>query len=316
MTLKKVVILFRILAVWFLIMLNFNIAYADFNLPNIIIINQNHITRSEINQRWQFFFNNSKIINQKNIKNITIWQEKLLEKLIEESLILENAQKLKLEVSPDELNDYLVQIAGKQQKTLIQWQNFLQKNNLDFSYYVKQVKAEILWLKIIEQKIKPKIQISNLEINEIAEQDNSNVLEPHFLIAEIVINNNNKNTEKFIYNMYQQLLMGTNFNILVNQFSISESAKNNGLIGWFTKQDLNKKVYQAIANLSINGYSLPVQIENNWYIFKVINKKHQNNLDENTKNKLEHLIFQQKLNNFSKSYLQDLKNHSVIEMVL
>ena len=194
MTLKKVVILFRILAVWFLIMLNFNIAYADFNLPNIIIINQNHITRSEINQRWQFFFNNSKIINQKNIKNITIWQEKLLEKLIEESLILENAQKLKLEVSPDELNDYLVQIAGKQQKTLIQWQNFLQKNNLDFSYYVKQVKAEILWLKIIEQKIKPKIQISNLEINEIAEQDNSNVLEPHFLIAEIVINNNNKNT--------------------------------------------------------------------------------------------------------------------------
>jgi peptidyl-prolyl cis-trans isomerase SurA len=316
MTLKKVVILFRILAVWFLIMLNFNIAYADFNLPNIIIINQNHITHSEINQRWQFFFNNSKIINQKNIKNITIWQEKLLEKLIEESLILENAQKLKLEVSPDELNDYLVQIAGKQQKTLIQWQNFLQKNNLDFSYYVKQVKAEILWLKIIEQKIKPKIQISNLEINEIAEQDNSNVLEPHFLIAEIVINNNNKNTEKFIYNMYQQLLMGTNFNILVNQFSISESAKNNGLIGWFTKQDLNKKVYQAIANLSINGYSLPVQIENNWYIFKVINKKHQNNLDENTKNKLEHLIFQQKLNNFSKSYLQDLKNHSVIEMVL
>lgn len=316
MTLRKVIILFRILAVWFFIMLNFNIAYADFNLPNIIIINQNHITSSEINQRWQFFFNNSKIINQKNIKNITIWQEKLLEKLIEESLILENAQKLKLEVSPDELNDYLVQIAGKQQKTLIQWQNFLQKNNLDFSYYVKQVKAEILWLKIIEQKIKPKIQISNLEINEIAEQDNSNALEPHFLIAEIVINNNNKNTEKFIYNMYQQLLMGANFNILVNQFSISESAKNNGLIGWFTKQDLNKKVYQAIANLSINGYSLPVQIENNWYIFKVINKKHQNNLDENTKNKLEHLIFQQKLNNFSKSYLQDLKNHSVIEMVL
>jgi peptidyl-prolyl cis-trans isomerase SurA len=314
MVLNKVIILSRILL--FFIILNLNIAYAKFNLPNIIIINQNHIIQPEINQRWQFFLKNSKISNQKNTQNISIWQEKLLEKLIEESLILQNAQKLKLEVSPDELNNYLVQIAGKQQKTLIQWQDFLQKNNLNFSYYVKQVKAEILWFKIIEQKIKPKIQISNLEINEIAEQNNSNILEPQFLLAEIVINNNNKNIEKFIYNMHQQLLMGADFNILVNQFSISESAKNNGEIGWFAKQDLNKKVYQAIANLSINGYSLPVQIENNWYIFKVINKKYQNNIDENTKHKLENLIFQQKLNNFSKSYLQDLKNHSVIEMVL
>ena len=296
-------------------MLNLHIVYAKSSLPNIIIVNQNHITQPEINQRWQFFINTSKISNQKNIKNITIWQEKLLEKLIEESLILQNAQKLKLEVSPDELNHHLVQIASKQEKTLIQWQNFLQKNNLDFAYYVKQVKAEILWFKIIEQKIKPQIQISNLEINEIAEQNNSSVLEPQFFIAEIVINNNT-NTEKFIYNMYQQLLTGANFNILVNQFSISESAKNNGEIGWFAKQDLNKKVYQAIVNLSINGYSLPMQIENNWYIFKVINKKYQNSLDENTKNKLENMIFQQKLNNFSKSYLQDLKNHSVIEMVL
>ena len=309
------IILFKIFAILFFIICNTNTVYAKFNLPNVIIVNQNHIAQPEITQRWQFFLNTSKISNQKNIQNLAIWQEKLLEKLIEETIILQNAQKLKIEISPDELNNHLVEIATKQQKTLMQWQDFLQKNNLDFSYYVKQIKAEILWFKIIEQKIKPKIQISNLEINEVAEQNNSSLLEPQFLMAEIVINNNNKNTEKFVHNMYQQLLMGADFNILVNQFSISESAKNNGLIGWFAKQDLNKKVYKVIANLSINSYSLPVQIENNWYIFKVINKKYQNNLDENTKNKLENLIFQQKLNNFSKSYLQDLKNHSVIEIL-
>lgn len=312
---KQVIILFKIFAILFFIICNANMSYAKSNLPNVIIVNQNHIMQPEIAQRWQFFLNTSKISNQKKTQSIAIWQEKLLEKLIEEAIILQNAQKLKIEISPDELNNHLVEIATKHQKTLMQWQDFLQKNNLDFSYYVKQIKAEILWFKIIEQKIKPKIQISNLEINEVAEQNNSSLLEPQFLIAEIVINNNNKNTEKFVHNMYQQLLMGADFNILVNQFSISESAKNNGQIGWFAKQDLNKKVYKVIANLSINSYSLPVQIENNWYIFKVINKKYQNNLDENTKNKLENLIFQQKLNNFSKSYLQDLKNHSVIEIL-
>jgi len=312
---KQVIILFKIFAILFFIICNGNMSYAKSNLPNVIIVNQNHITQPEITQRWQFFLNTSKISNQKNTQSIAIWQEKLLEKLIEEVIILQNAQKLKIEISPDELNNHLVEIATKHHKTLMQWQDFLQKNNLDFSDYVKQIKAEILWFKIIEQKIKPKIQISNLEINEVAEQNNSSLLEPQFLIAEIVINNNNKNTEKFVHNMYQQLLMGADFNILVNQFSISESAKNNGQIGWFAKQDLNKKVYKVIANLSINSYSLPVQIENNWYIFKVINKKYQNNLDENTKNKLENLIFQQKLNNFSKSYLQDLKNHSVIEIL-
>ncbi len=308
---------FRVYLILLFLTFNFNLAYAKPNsyLPSLIIVNQQHITQPEIWQRWQFLLNTSKISHHKNNQIIAIWQEKLLEKLIEEELILQTAKKLKLEVSSQNLNNYLTEIANQQQKTLAQWQNFLQKNNLDFNYYLKQIKAEMLWFQIIEQKIKPKIQVSTLEINEIAEQNHTNNLEIKFQLAEIVISNNNKNTEKFIDNLHQQLLLDADFKSLVRQFSISESAQKNGEIGWFSQQDLNKKVYQAIANLSINNYSLPLQIENNWYIFKIINKIHKNNLDENTRNKLENLIFHQKLNNFSKSYLQDLKNNSLIEIM-
>ena len=308
---------FRVYLILLFLTFNFNLAYAKPNsyLPSLIIVNQQHITQPEIWQRWRFLLNTSKISHHKNNQIIAIWQEKLLEKIIEEELILQTAKKLKLEVSSQNLNNYLTEIANQQQKTLAQWQNFLQKNNLDFNYYLKQIKAEMLWFQIIEQKIKPKIQVSNLEINEIAEQNHTNNLEIKFQLAEIVISNNNKNTEKFIDNLHQQLLLGADFKSLVRQFSISESAQKNGEIGWFSQQDLNKKVYQAIANLSINNYSLPLQIENNWYIFKIINKIHKNNLDENTRTKLENLIFHQKLNNFSKSYLQDLKNNSLIEIM-
>ncbi len=315
MVLKINIMPFRICLIFLIFIFNLAHAKQQNYLPSLIIINQKHIEQKEILQRWQFLLNTSKISHRKNNQIIIIWQEKLIEKLIEEELILQTAKKLKLEITSQELNNYLVESANKQNKSFTQWQNFLNKNNLDFPYYLKQIKAEMLWFKIIEQKIKPKIQISNLEINEIAEQNKINIIETKFQLSEIVISNNNKNTEKFVYDLYRQLLLGANFKSLINQFSISSSAQKNGDIGWFTKQELDKKVYQAIANLSINNYSLPMQIENNWYIFKIINKINKKNIDDNTRTKLENIIFHQKLNNFSKSYLQDLKNSSLIDML-
>jgi peptidyl-prolyl cis-trans isomerase SurA len=279
---------------------------------NSIIVNNQSISNYEIKQRLLLSTKINKITTKQSLEQK---QDQLINSLIEEELIRQNAHKLNITASDEEVRNFIAQTAGKQHKTVQQWQQHLSKNNIDLAIYHKYMQSQILWFKIIEQRIKPKIQVSNLEMQEMLEQNKANKFITKFLLAEIVIANNHQNQSVFMQNLYQQLMSGANFVTLVKQFSIDESAKKNGLIGWFSQDDLNKKIYNSIENLQINDYSLPLQIGDNWYIFKIINKKSENKINDNQYNLLESAIMQQKINNIAKSYLQNLKNISVIESI-
>jgi len=282
---------------------------------NSIIVNNKSITNYEIKQRLLLSTKINKITTKQSLEQKQLQQDQLINSLIEEELIRQNAHKLNITASDEDIKNFIAQTANKQHKTAQQWQKYLSKNNVDLAIYRKYVQSQILWFKIIEQRIKPKIQVSNLEMQEMLEQNKAHKFITKFLLAEIVIANNHQNQSAFMQNLYQQLISGANFVTLVKQFSIDESAKKNGLIGWFSQNDLNKKIYNSIENLQINDYSLPLQIGDNWYIFKIINKKSENEINDNQYNLLESAIMQQKINNIAKSYLQNLKNISVIESI-
>ncbi|WP_044470142.1 peptidylprolyl isomerase [Mannheimia massilioguelmaensis] len=98
---------------------------------------------------------------------------------------------------------------------------------------------------------------------------------------------------------YQALQAGADFATLAKEKSLDKpSAAHGGDLGWVNANDLPKAFTDATASLSVNQYSTPVKVDNNYHIIKLIERKTANALSlEEVKDQIANQIRQELLNN-------------------
>ena len=146
-------------------------------------------------------------------------------------------------------------------------------NNLDFNLFLDEVKTELKWKKLIFNVFKDKIEINenniNQEIKEFIER-NSEVEE--YNVSEIEIFSNNKIAdEQNISKIYSEIKK-TSFESSAIKFSVSNSSKNKGNIGWVSSKSLSKEIFDILKKLEPGDVSLPIQ-RNNSLLFLKLNDK-------------------------------------------
>jgi peptidyl-prolyl cis-trans isomerase SurA len=275
-------------------------------------VNNKAITNSELDDRYQFVVKVSKIkIEKPSDKKLLLSQ--ILDKMIDEELIRQEAANLKIEVSREEFDQSLEILALQQKKSLPQFKSFFKKNGLSFDNYLKQIESEIMWSKITSSVMRSKVVVTDVEIREFFEQYKFNTDIKKFLISELLISHS-ENSLKFASKLVEELRQGADFENLVKQFSASISAENQGKIGWVSKSDLDIKIYNSVSKLQKGGYSNPVQMFDGYRIFKLLDTKIETDIAEQDVAKARNLIFTKKLQTFAKGYLMDLRKKSFVEI--
>lgn len=279
-------------------------------------VNNKIITNSQVQSRIRYVKNTANFkINNSDEQKILV--EQVIDKMIDEELFLQEAEKLKIEISESDIDNALEQIARKRRQNVVQFKLFLSKNSINLKQFTKSVEAQIAWERIIESNFVNKIKVSDIEIEEFLEQGGLRADQRKFLIAEIVILKNPKNSrsEEFVNKIYQELISGANFKEMVRQFSISVTAQNDGEIGWVAQGDVDPKIYQAINTLAKNNYSKPILLNDGYHIFKLIDAKVEKNIDEKQGNVAKNIITRNKLNNMAKGYLMDIRKKAFVEIL-
>ncbi len=93
----------------------------------------------------------------------------------------------------------------------------------------------------------------------------------NYKISEILIKNDNNYIEKF--NLVKEEIDNSSFETAANKFSISDSAKNGGQLGWIEGPSLSADIENILSNLKINEYSKPFEVPGGFLILKLSNKK-------------------------------------------
>ena len=104
------------------------------------------------------------------------------------------------------------------------------------------------------------------------------------------------------------------FDNTANIYSISESSKFGGKIGWLKEEVLSKEIYESINNLEVEEYSDVIKIENN-FIFLIIDEIRvvEDKIDkEKEKKKLIQIERNKKLEKFSRIYFSKVKRNYLI----
>lgn len=285
------------------------------NLPqkqiSQIIINNKIITNDEIDERFEFIIKTTKLkINQKNQRDF--WRKIVIERMIEEELILQKAKFYKIEINKNELDFEIENFAQKNHKNLEKFLLFLQKNNWNFVNFKKQIEAELVWKKILQEIIKPSVSVNVPEIKEWLEKEKIDGQNDKYLLQDFVIDKS-LNSQEFANKIYEELILQDNFKNFVGNFLLLKSNDVNQNASWFWASELNQKISQSIDKLKIDEYSKPILLEDGWHIFKLIDKRNDLKLSDGEYDFIKNQIMNRKTEMAIKNYLRELKKMAFIE---
>ena len=276
-----------------------------------IIVNNKIITNDEIDERFEFIIKTTKLkINQKNQRDF--WRKIVIERMIEEELILQKAKFYKIEINKNELDFEIENFAQKNHKNLEKFHLFLQKNNWNFINFKKQIEAELVWKKILQEIIKPSVNVNVPEIKEWLEKEKIDGQNDKYLLQDFVVDKS-LNSQEFANKLYEELILQDNFKNFVGNFLLIKSDETNQNSSWFWASELNQKIYQSINKLKIDEYSKPILLEDGWHIFKLIDKRNDLKLSDGEYDFIKNQIMNRKTEMAIKNYLRELKKMAFIE---
>ena len=247
----------------------------------------------------------------------TISSEILLE-LAEQSLIKERVKKNELlnYYVLDQKNPNLAKIIKKYFARLgldndADFNNYLNEYELKIGDIKKKIEIESTWNELIYNKYNPLVQIDKEKLRQKLRTQKPDSIKSYFL-SEIVFENIS-NKDK--YNLIKESIKEIGFSNSANIYSISDTSKFGGKIGWVDEQNLNSKILLEVKMLEIGLYTKPIQVGSNFLILKLDDKKQvSKTIDEEIG--LKQLIdFEnsRQLSQFSKTYYNKIKLNAKIE---
>ena len=154
------------------------------------------------------------------------------------------------------------------------FKSFLADNRIPASTLLGQLRAQIAWGKLVNRRLRPRVTISEEEIDEVLQRIKLRVGQTEYRIAEIYLAldspDQDAEVRRAAQRLVEQLRKGARFGPVARQFSQSTSAASGGDLGWFHESDLDDELKPVIANLKPGAVSDPIFGLSGYRVVKVI----------------------------------------------
>ena len=162
-------------------------------------------------------------------------------------------------------------------------------SNFDLSIEMISAKLAIekAWNRLIFEKFN---QFINLDEVRLKKELEKNLSQPQtqnrYLISEILFQSKNDKEYQEILRNIKKTIEENSFETAASIYSISDSSKNGGEIGWVNKNEISDTIYNVLNKLSIGQFTQPIKIASGFLIIYLndIKKEEQEfNVDEELK---------------------------------
>ena len=299
-----------------IIILTFNYSNlsANENVKIILKINEEIITNIDIQNEYNYLVAlNNDFRNVQKDKALIIARSSLIRETIKKIEIEKYYDLSKeLERLPDVVENLY---RGIGIKNISEFKSYLSKYNLDYSDVRKKINIETTWNSLIYTRYNDqvKIDLKKLKKTLLTQKSEQN----SYFLSEILFN---KDIEENIIEKYKKIKESIKINGFKNSaniYSISESSKLGGKVGWVNESQLSKEVVLKLKKIKIGQYTNPIILPSGNLILKLEDiKKVKRNLDVNKE--LEILVNYERnkqLNQLSNIFFNKIKNNSLINEI-
>jgi len=283
------------------------------SLENIILFKINNliITTIDVKQEEKYLI----VLNQ-NLKKI---DKNKLKSLAIDSIIKEKIKEIELvkyyqiESVLDDTNlqkiiKNLYQTAGFQNAKT--FKNYLESQNLNYSSIKRKLAIEMLWNNLIFKKFNNRVVIDEIEIKNNLDKEIKNLsFSKNIFLSEILIRDSKDLKIDVVYQEILKSIKNIGFSNTANIFSISDTAKLGGKVGWVKETSLSKQILDKIINLKKEQISKPIKINENFLILRIDDTKISKQKIDKNKILSNRILYKknQQLERFSLAYFNKVK---------
>lgn len=275
------------------------------------VVNDEIISTRDLQNRVNLFLMTTRIPLNPQTKNMIF--SRVLNNAIEEKIKLQAAEKEGIKISPQELADSVQQFEKNNQINTGELKKILAQNKVDMDAFENQMKADMAWVRLVRRKMYSDAQVTQKELEKAMADAKTDLSTPKYFVSEIYIR---KKDAKDLSVLVNNLRQDPRFELYAMQFSQSPTAANGGRLGWLNKGKLPEEIEKKLDKMHEGEISDPILYGEGYYIVR-LDKTFDPKVDKPeipTQNDMKKFLENQKMEEFSKKYLQDLHQKAVIEL--
>ena len=282
-------------------------------------INDSVITNYDISEEVNYLVSLNRNLNQLNDKQLFSNAEKSLIREIIKKDEIDKFYEINYEeeINSENINRIVTNFREKiGYKSNQEFKDFLKVKNIEINELKKKFIIEQFWNQLIFDKYRNLVKIDSDKIQNVLEKlikDKSEILT--FNLSEIVFFEKNREAIKNKSEEIIASIESIGFKDTAVIYSISESSKLGGEIGWVNQNQISKKIFQDIKDLDIGDFSKPI-ITTGGIIFLKVNDKKKTSAQIDKDKEMKRLIAFEKnriLNEYTIIYYKEIENKAYVE---
>ena len=258
------------------------VAILIFYLWNFEIVSSEIFIKAKINNQ---ILTNFDVKNEKNyllalnpsLRNLSTEE---INRFATDSLINENVKRIEIEKRYEILqnkkmiNKVIKDIyTGLGISNINEFEQYLDKYSIGLELVKKKISIEIAWNDYIFNKFNRSILIDEDKIKDkISKLSKQNKTE-NILLSEIIFTIKDSESLESKFNNIKNSIDKIGFEETAKIYSVSDSRKNGGKIGWVYKTQLSKKILNEIDKIDVGQLTKPITTPGGFILLKLNDKK-------------------------------------------
>ncbi len=289
----------------------------------VAVINDDIITLSEYKQEYNARMRmlRAQLQGEGLIKQQEIMKKNLLESLITDKLLLQEARKLGLNVT-EQMKMTLENI--KRENNLAsdeQLKRALAQQGIAYEDFLIQMEQNMLKQNIIFNKVGSKIVIDDSEIVSYYKVHQEDFIEPiEYTLKMIYIAGEGKSSEEIESKkgeIDKRLDTDGDFGQVAGEFSEGPEKDAQGDLGSYKEGELQKELEQAVENLEVDAVTPWMNMLGGWVRLKLVGKKDRRLKEfQEVRKEIEGIIFEERQQEELDKYMRDIRSKSYIKVLI
>jgi peptidyl-prolyl cis-trans isomerase SurA len=238
------------------------------------IVNGTIITETDVDQRLALVLaaNGGKIEGEERER----LRLQVLRNLIDETLQIQEAKANKIEITPDEIQQTFVRVAGNFKRSPKDFAAYLREQGSSDISMKRQIEGELAWRRLLGRKVEPFVNVGEEEVQAVMGRLNASKGAQEYRIGEIFLSSTPATTAETLANanrIVEQVRQGASFVAYARQFSEASTAAVGGDLGWVRGEQLPEALATAAAAMQPGQISPPIAVPGGYSIITVGDKR-------------------------------------------
>ena len=248
-------------------------------------------------------------------------EKQLLEDMINKKLQMAAAKRAGLDVTEKELNDAIADIMKRNSMDAKQFEAALAKDGLTLEQYRAELREQLTLSRTFSKYVRSGIAVDEAEVRAYYERNIKNFSLPEEIrVRHILLKVPDNATPAQIeavkakaQAVFERAKQGEDFIRLVREVSESETAAQDGDLGYMQRGQAIPEIEQAARSLKPGEIAGPIQCPAGFQIIRLEDVRTPVKPFEQVKDEITSKIYQQKVENTYHTWLQTIRSESHIE---